>query len=1216
MPRILALWLPNWPVQRLVREQPELAGCAIVLYEQDARSGQRVKTCSAAAWEQAVRPGMPLAEAQTLLAEDASPKRERGMNTSPTGERGTDPAVVRGSPDPAPMATGRSHGFRRPAVGGFGGVGRPVPSELEKEVRPLFACHDARRDQEALVELAAWCEQFSPIVGLDQTDEPDSLLMDVSGLAHLFGGEEALAQAVVTACRQQGLTVGVAIADTASAAWGFARWDRSQSHFQVLPPEDAAALDHLPVEALRLPQRTTEQLHRLGIRRIGQLSRLPRASLAARFGEPLIERLDKLVGTVAEPIVAHHAREPLSVRWSFEHPTTHHEAIEHVLGELLSQLSRRLLEQGQGVLRLTCQLVCQNRRPLKINISLFRPVVAPQHLLALAKLQLALVTLPDAVDEIRVRAVTTAPRQQRQGELFGDAPRDHPVQLALLVEQLSNRLGRERVVRAELQAEAQAELAYRYLPLAGEAAASYVPARSALPLPGPLLRPLRLFDPPQPIDCARHRAGRSSRDVSLPAPAASRGPLLRPGADRNGLVARRIVPPRLLPCGNRRGKPLVAVPPAAGPTLVFAGRSLSKALAHMSHTSYASYYAELHCKTNFSFLQGASHPDELVQHAAELGYDALAVTDLNSLAGVVRAHAAAKGSGLKLIVGAEITPVDAPAVVLWATDRAAYGRLCRLITRGRRRAAKGECELTWQDVAEHADGLLAGVLVGDAEGESTWPRLAETRKPVSERPTYVVQGGPRRLGPPYAVLAALDRYREIFPGRCYLIAELHRGAEDERRLELLRHLSRSAGLPLVAAGDVYYHIPARQPLQHVLTAIRHGVTVAQAGTLLFPNAQRHLKSLDELRELFARIPDALQRTRQIADRCTFSLDELRYEYPQELAPPGMTPLEYLKRLTWQGAQQRYPDGVPEKVLQLLRHELQLIAELRYEAYFLTVWDLVQFARSRHILCQGRGSAANSAVCYCLGITAVDPDRMDLLFERFISKERNEAPDIDVDFEHERREEVLQYLYQKYGRERAGIAAAVITYRTRSAIREVGKALGLSLDCIDRLAKNMDGYPQQAIELEQRCQEMGIDTTSEVGRRLLHLTKELIGFPRHLSQHVGGMVMTRGPLCELVPIENAAMPDRTVIEWDKDDLEELGILKVDCLCLGMLTAIRKCFALVQQVAGRQLTLANIPAGDTRVYDMICRADTMGVFQIESRARWPCCRGCGRAAITTW
>ncbi len=444
MPRILALWLPNWPVQRLVRDQPELTGCALVLYEQDARHGQRVKACSATAEQQAVRPGMPLAEAQTLLAEN-----------------------------------------------------------------PLFACHDARRDQEALVELAGWCEQFSPIVGLDQADEPDSLLLDVSGLAHLFGGEEALAQAVISACRQQGLTVRVAIADTVSAAWGFARWSEVPATFVVLPPEDAAVSDRLPVEALRLPPRPTEQLQRLGIRRIGQLNRLPRASLAARFGDALLERLDKLSGAIVEPIVAHHAREPLSVRWCFEHPTTHHEAIEHVLGELLAQLSGRLREQGQAVLRLTCQLVCRNRRPLSIDISLFRPTIAPQHLLALAKLQLALVTLPDTVEELRVRALATAPREQRQGELFGDAPRDQPAQLALLVERLSNRLGRERVVRAELQAEAQPELAYRYRPLAGEAATPQQAASASSPsgmrlpgmlLPGPLLRPLRLFDPPQPIE--------------------------------------------------------------------------------------------------------------------------------------------------------------------------------------------------------------------------------------------------------------------------------------------------------------------------------------------------------------------------------------------------------------------------------------------------------------------------------------------------------------------------------------------------------------------------------------------------------------------------------------------------------------------------------------------------------------------------------------------
>ena len=370
-------------------------------------------------------------------------------------------------------------------------------------------------------------------------------------------------------------------------------------------------------------------------------------------------------------------------------------------------------------------------------------------------------------------------------------------------------------------------------------------------------------------------------------------------------------------------------------------------------------------------------------------------------------------------------------------------------------------------------------------------------------------------------------------------------------------------MPLVAAGDVHYHVPGRMVLHDVLTAIRHGTTVSAAeGTLLFPNAERHLRKVEEIRELFADAPDAIARTIEIAERCTFSLDELKYEYPIELAPPGQTPLEYLTQLTWEGAAERYPHGLPEKVREQIENELQLIGDLHYEPYFLTVWDLVRFARSRNILCQGRGSAANSVVCFCLGVTSVNPTEIDLLFERFISRERNEVPDIDVDFEHERREEVLQYLYEKYGRERAGLAATVITYCSRSAIRDVGKALGLSLDRVDALAKHVEGYTHEP-KLVGRCREIGVDPTSDLGRRLVYCVNEIIGFPRHLSQHVGGMVMTQGPLCEMVPIENAAMEDRTVIEWDKDDLDELGILKVDCLCLGMLTAIHKCFDLVQR-----------------------------------------------------
>ncbi|NQU20264.1 MAG: error-prone DNA polymerase [Candidatus Nealsonbacteria bacterium] len=588
-------------------------------------------------------------------------------------------------------------------------------------------------------------------------------------------------------------------------------------------------------------------------------------------------------------------------------------------------------------------------------------------------------------------------------------------------------------------------------------------------------------------------------------------------------------------------------------------------------------YAELHAKTNFSFLEGASHPDELVRRAGELEYAAVAVMDLNSLAGVVRAHGAAKGLGVKLLVGAEITPVDAPPVVLLATDRAAYGRLARLITRGRRRAEKGECRISFDDVAEHARGLIAAV-------------TPHSSLPTPHSPPSTIHHPP----------STISRYRDVFGDRCYLLAELHYGPDDRRRLGQLTDLSRRLGVPLVAAGDVHYHVASRQALHDVLVAIRSGTTVAATGDHLFSNAQRHLKSPRAMAELFAEVPEAIRRTVEIADRCTFSLDELRYEYPEELAPQGQTPIEYLTRLTRSGAQNRYPRGMPEKVQRLIEHELDLIEELHYEAYFLTVWDLVRFARQRGILCQGRGSAANSAVCYCLGITSVDPERADLLFERFVSRERDEAPDIDVDFEHERREEVLQYLYEKYGRDRAGMTAEVITYRPRSAIRDVGKALGIPLDQLGRLAKQLEHFHEEP-ELDRRCRESGIDPLSAVGRQLIELVGQLVGFPRHLSQHTGGMVMTRGRLSELVPIENAAMADRTVIQWNKDDLDELGILKVDCLSLGMLTAIRKCFDLIEKHHGRKLTLADVPQRDRDVYEMICRADTMGVFQIESRAQ---------------
>jgi error-prone DNA polymerase len=575
-------------------------------------------------------------------------------------------------------------------------------------------------------------------------------------------------------------------------------------------------------------------------------------------------------------------------------------------------------------------------------------------------------------------------------------------------------------------------------------------------------------------------------------------------------------------------------------------------------------YAELHALSNFTFLRGASHPEELVAQAAALGYEALALTDECSVAGVVRAHGAARSLGLPLIVGSELRLEDGPRLVLLATSRDGYGGLCELISRGRRAAAKGEYRLLREDVEAAAlDECLALWLPGD--------------------PVAVEEG---------------EWLAGLFPGRSWIAVELLATGRDRARLAELTALAPRVGMRCVAAGDVHMHVRERRALQDTLTAIRLGTTVAAAGLALYPNGERHLRPRERLARIYP--AELLEESVAIARRCRFRLDELRYEYPAELVPEGETPASYLRRLTEAGARERWPDGVPEAVRTQVEHELALIAELGYEPFFLTVYDVVAFARSRGILCQGRGSAANSAVCYCLGITAVDPARMNMLFERFVSKERAEPPDIDVDFEHDRREEVIQYIYGKYGRDRAALAATVIRYRARSALRDVGKALGFDAVYLERLAGAVQWWDDQS-QLAARVRDAGFDPASPRIVRLLELVQTLIGFPRHLSQHVGGFVIARGPLARLVPIENAAMPERTVIQWDKDDLEELGLLKVDVLGLGMLSAIRRAFDLVAEFRGRRLGLADVPAEDPAVYDMICRADTIGVFQIESRAQ---------------
>jgi len=578
-------------------------------------------------------------------------------------------------------------------------------------------------------------------------------------------------------------------------------------------------------------------------------------------------------------------------------------------------------------------------------------------------------------------------------------------------------------------------------------------------------------------------------------------------------------------------------------------------------------YVELQCTSHFSFLRGASSCDELFAQAALLGMEALAIVDRNSLAGIVRAHEAAKATGLRLIVGCRLDLTDGASFLVYPTDRTAYANLCRLLSLGKRRGGKAQCRLDWSDLVAYAEGLIVILVPGEAN-EACTQRL-------------------RQLA-------------QVFGDRCYMALTLRRRPNDALRLHHLSEMATRAGVATVVTNDALFHVPARRMLQDVVTCIRHNCAIDDAGFRRERHADRYLKAPEEMARLFSRYPEALARTLEIADRCRFSLGELAYQYPQEALIPGLTPQQALEKLVWDGAAERYPEGVPDKAVALLKHELRLIETLDYAPYFLTVNAIVRFARSQDILCQGRGSAANSAVCYVLGITSIDPERNDLLFERFVSEERREPPDIDVDFEHERREIVLQWVFETYGRDHAALCSTVIRYRAKGALRDVGKALGLPEDLIKMLSSQVWGWSKEGLE-PKHAEELNLNLGDRRLRLALDLARELIGAPRHLSQHPGGFVLTHDRLDELVPIEPAAMKDRQVIEWDKDDIDALKFMKVDCLALGMLSCMKRGLDLLAEHKGVALDLASIPAEDPSTYAMIRKADTIGVFQIESRAQ---------------
>jgi error-prone DNA polymerase len=631
-------------------------------------------------------------------------------------------------------------------------------------------------------------------------------------------------------------------------------------------------------------------------------------------------------------------------------------------------------------------------------------------------------------------------------------------------------------------------------------------------------------------------------------------------------------------------------------------------------------FVELGLVSCFSFLRGASHPEDLVKSAWKFGYDAIGIADANSMAGVVRIHTNAQELKLTPVIGCRIETVEGFAFLAYPTDRAAYGRLCRLISAGRMRTlagewqAKGVCEISLAMLGAHSEGVQLILLPPmDLDAEFTievesnvipLPLAGRGRGGSDHRLGRTLSPSRKREGSlftaPFGKI--LPRLTEQLPTLRHLAASYLYTGDDIVRIDRLDALAKANGLALLATNDVHYHAPDRRPLQDVMTAIRHKTTVADAGYLLHANAERHLKSPKEMQRLFARWPHAIAAAREVADACAFSLKNLKYEYPRKTYSSGLTPQRHLEQKVWEGAKKwRYPKGLPPKVKKTLKIELRLIRQLGLAPYFLTIQEIIDYARSRNILCQGRGSAANSAVCYCLGITSVNPATHKLLFDRFITKERREPPDIDVDFEHERREEVIQYIYEEYGRDRAGLCATVIHYRPRMAVREVGKAMGLSEDVTAALARTVWGGHGREIDEEHVRRETGLDLADPHLRRVLKLTRQMIGMPRHLSQHVGGFILTDKLLTETVPIGNGAMPERSFIEWDKDDIDDLGIFKVDVLALGMLTCIRKGLDLLKEHHGRDLELADVPPEDSAVYDMLCDGDSIGVFQVESRAQ---------------
>ncbi len=1029
---------------------------------------------------------------------------------------------------------------------------------------------DEHAESHSFEALAAFAYSFSPRVALLR---PQTIILDITGCERLHGSEEQLLRRVREGFNRLGYTVCAAVADNATAACALAMGS-GVTETIALPASTLAALAELPISALRLNSDVLEDFEILGVRKAGQLLSLPTETLPVRFGEDLVARVRQLRGEATESFEAWRPEQQISERLDFTGPTDRWEALMFALRKACTFLAERLDAAASGARRIEVRLIATEGEPLAFVLDTSRPVADLKGVTTLVTGRFETVDVGDRwYEAIELAVPSREPLAPQQQTLFGER-RGAGAGLNELVDELTGRLGSSAVSRAELTDHADPQHSYRYVPFQApgdrseQASASrgHVPAkRPARVCFGDYVRvSVDLDELPAYWDwarnCTRLRVVGDIERITLAGPhdyMTIEGP---DGAQHFCWYAPGgwwVPPPleglandlrELTACAMRRGQ--------------HAGGGSPR-------------YAELVCATNFSFLRGASHARDLVDAAKAAGLHAIAVTDLHTLAGMVRAHAAAKEQEVKLLVGARLHLKDGPELCVYAMNRNGYSRLCRLLTTGKMRAEKGECDLFTDDLKQFREDLQVVLLNGSA-------LAAEKRTELSG----------------------------IYGDNLSWAIARHLDAGDTRRVAGELDCARQAGIAPVAVNDVHWHDESNKLLQDVQTCIRHGVTRDEGMGRVFPNGERRVKSPSEMAMLFEGYPELLERSVQVSDACTFSLDELRYEYPTEMAPPGMSMQDYLEQETWKGAARRYPEGVPEQVQKQIAKELALIDQLSYAPYFLTVYDISNKATELGIEHQGRGSAANSAVCFCLHVTEVDPAKINLVCERFISSERNEPPDIDVDFEHERREEIIQYIYSKYGRDRAGICATVITYRSRSSVREVGKVMGLSLDQVDRLAKAQMWW-DEAGSNDELARQAGVDPADPRVRLALGVASRLRGYPRHLSQHVGGFVITRGRLDELVPIENAAMEDRTVIEWDKNDIDELGILKVDCLSLGMLTAIRKTFHLIESVGGPSLTVKGVRKTDEygngqapeakAIYAMLQRADTVGTFQVESRAQ---------------